>query len=128
MVSKTNMVIAFFVAAVLAGLFVTFGPKSVPMPAREGFMQKAAGAPVTGGGMGPYDQVSVTGASGWMATEPAPVGGLLAGQAHDNKLMFLVDNKVSSDCCPSAFTTDTGCVCLTEQDRTLMAARGGNKA
>jgi hypothetical protein len=42
--------------------------------------------------------------------------------------MSLVGNTVSSDCCPSTFNTDTGCVCLTEADRRLFASRGGNKA
>ena len=129
---KTSLVLAFFVAAVLAGLFVKFNV-SIPMPAStENFMQKPIGAPTSGPGMGPYDQVSIDGGfSGWAATEPhgaAPVSsGPLPGVAEDNKLMFLVGNKTDASCCPAAFNTDTGCVCLTESDRTLMASRGGNK-
>ena len=128
---KTGIVLAFFVAAVIAGLFVKFNV-SIPMPStRESFMQKSVGAPVSGTGMGPYDDVSIGGGvSGWAATEPhgtAPVGGLLPGKADDNKLMFLVGNKTDASCCPAAFNTDSGCVCLTESDRSLMASRGGNK-
>jgi hypothetical protein len=129
---KTSLVLAFFVAAVLAGLFVKFNV-SIPMPAStEHFMQKPIGAPTSGPGMGPYDQVSIDGGfSGWSANEPhgaAPVSsGPLPGVAEDNKLMFLVGNKTDASCCPAAFNTDSGCVCLTEQDRTLMASRGGNK-
>lgn len=128
---KTSVVLAFFVAAVLAGLFVKFNI-SIPKPSsKEHFMQKPLGAPTSGPGMGPYDQVSIDGGfSGWAANEPhnaAPITGDLPGQATDNKLMFLVGNKTDPDCCPAAFNTDTGCVCLTEQDRNLMASRGGNK-
>jgi hypothetical protein len=124
---KTNLVIAFLVAAILAGLFVRYGV-SLPFP-RESFMQKEVGMPLNAKGMGPYDEVSIAGASGWAASEPLPVATAPANMPIDsNKLMLLADNKVSSDCCPSAFNTDTGCVCLTEHDRVLFASRGGNKA
>jgi hypothetical protein len=64
-----------------------------------------------------------------MASEPLPVGTSPANVHVDsNKLMLLAENKSSADCCPSAFNTDMGCVCLTEQDKKLMASRGGNRA
>jgi hypothetical protein len=126
---RTNLVIAFFVAAVVAGLLLRFHLLSGPAPSKENFMQKPLGAPVSGSGMGPYDQVSQSGGvSGWAATEGMPVGAMPQNVALDsNQLMFLVGNTVDSSCCPSAFTTDTGCVCLTGADQTLMAHRGGNK-
>jgi hypothetical protein len=129
MVDKTTLIIAVFVAAVLAGLFVQHG-MGAPKPAtKETFMQKEAGMPLNAGGIGPYDGVSLAGASGWAASEPLPVGTSPASTHIDsNKLMLLVDNKVSSECCPSAFNTDTGCVCLSEQDKNLFGSRGGNRA
>jgi hypothetical protein len=131
--NKTTLVVAFFLAAVLAGLFLHFNMRLPPMPTtKETFMQQEVGMPVNGGGMGPYDQVSLAGGvSGWSHTEDsAPIGAsTLPSQADStNEIMFLVDNKVDSECCPSAFTTDTGCVCLTEENRQLMASRGGNRA
>jgi hypothetical protein len=129
--NKTNLVIAFLVAAVLAGLFANMG-WSMPAPSsKETFMQKSVGAPTSGSGMGPYDGVSVDGVSGWASTEPhsaAPIGGSLPSHANDNQMMFLVGNKVDSECCPAAFNTDTGCVCLTEENRNFMASRAGNRA
>ncbi len=127
------MVMAFLLAAILAGLFVQFGSVSNPTPSsKEHFMQKSVGAPLNGPGIGPYDSVSLDGGiSGWAQTEPhsaAPVGSGLPSQADDGKLMFLVGNKVDSECCPAAFNTDTGCVCLTEQDKSLMKSRAGNRA
>lgn len=124
---KTNLVFAFFIAAVLAGLFVQYAGS--PMTPRESFMQKPAGMPLNAAGIGPYDQVSVSGASGWATSEPQPVGQSPVNTPLDsNKLMLLVGNNVSADCCPAAFNTDTGCVCLTDSDKRLFATRGGNKA
>ena len=132
MTEKTTLVLAFFLAAILAGLFVRFGPSRGPFAAHEGFMQQPVGAPVSGPGMGPYDAVSMGPISGWASTEPhsaAPiVSGGLPGLASDNKLMHLVGNKTDPSCCPAAFNTDTGCVCLTDSDRSFMASRGGNRA
>ncbi len=127
---RTNLVIAFFVAAIVAGLLLRFNLLSGPAPStKENFMQKPLGAPVSGSGMGPYDQVSQSGGvSGWASTEAMPVGTTPQNVALDsNQMMFLVGNTVDSSCCPSAFTTDTGCVCLTGADQSLMAHRGGNK-
>lgn len=133
MISKTNLVIAFLVAALLAGVFVRFNLLGSVMPSTEHFMQKPVGAPLNAGGIGPYDQVSIgDGISGWAANEPVPslkgASPLPSGAAKDNELMYLVGNKVDADCCPSAFTTDTGCVCLSEQQQDFMASRGGNRA
>jgi len=124
---KTSLVIAFLVAAVIAGLFIRM---NVGIPGRESFMQKEAGMPLNGPGIGPYDQVSVGTVSGWAATEAAPVlSSSLPSQAdNSNQLMLMVGNKVDSECCPAAFNTDTGCVCLTEQEKDLFAHRGGNRA
>lgn len=119
---KTSFVLAFLIAAVLAGLFLRFGQ-------RESFMQQDIGKPLDSTGMGPYDEVSLGGTvTGWQKHEEMPVSDMPVGQAMDqNKLMFLVGNKTSTQCCPSAFSTDTGCVCLSGQDQDLMARRGGNK-
>jgi hypothetical protein len=130
MISKTNLVLAFLVAAVLAGVFVRFNLFGA---SQENFMQQPVGMPLNAGGIGPYDQVNIGGGvSGWASTEPSAdlkgAAPLHAAASKDNELMFLVDNKVNSDCCPSAFTTDTGCVCLSDEQKNLMASRGGNRA
>lgn len=125
---KTTLVMAFFIAALFAGLFLQYGP-SKPMPAtKETFMQQEIGKPLNAKGMGPYDQMG-EGIAGWGSSDSMPVSQSPANNPLDtNKIMLLVGNSVSKDCCPSAFNTDTGCVCLTEQDKRLFASRGGNKA
>lgn len=128
--NKTNLVLAFLVAAILAGVFVRF---NLLGSAQENFMQQPVGMPLNNSGMGPYDQVSIGGGiSGWAANEPSSnlkgTSPLPSAAAKDNEIMYLVGNKVDADCCPSAFTTDTGCVCLSEENKNFMAARGGNRA
>jgi hypothetical protein len=86
-------------------------------------MQKDAGMPLDGPAMGPYD----TSPGGWMSSEHMPVGHTPQNKPIDGKLMFLVGNTVDPKCCPAAFTTDSGCVCLSKSDENLMATRGGNK-
>lgn len=90
----------------------------------EDFMQKDAGMPLDGPAMGPYDSAM----GGWMSSEHMPVGSVPQNKSiEENKLMYLVGNEVSSKCGPGAFSTDTGYVCLTQNDRNVMAHRGGNK-
>lgn len=127
MVDKTSVVLAFFIAAVLAGLYVQYNGMAKPAAAtKETFMQQEAGMPLNAGGIGPYDQM---GGSGWMSSEPLPVHASPANSHSDsNKLMLLVGNKTSTECCPSAFNTDTGCICLGENDRKLFGSRGGNRS
>ena len=111
----TSVVVGLFVGALVIGFLLR---------SREGFAQKDAGMPLDGPAMGPYD----TSMGGWMSSEHMPVGVLPQNQAlEQNKLMLMVDNRVSSECCPAAFTTDTGCVCLTGQQKDLFSRRGGNK-
>ena len=50
-----------------------------------------------------------------------PVDGV-KGSA-EKKFMF-ANNKSSLACCPSTFSTSTGCVCTTENQRDFIAARG----
>jgi hypothetical protein len=112
--SKTSLFVIILGIALLIGVFGV----------REGFIQKDAGMPLNGPAMGPYD----TAMGGWMSSEHMPVGNTPQNKALEgNKLMYLVGNRVDPKCCPSAFTTDSGCVCLNSSDESLMATRGGNK-
>ena len=119
--TRTNLVFGLFVLAVLAGLALKM------FPGREGFMQKEVGMPLNGPAMSPYDG---NGAGGWsLNEEPMPVGSLPQNLALDqNKLMYLVNNKTSTSCCPgSGLSDDSGCVCLTESQKSEMNSRGGNR-
>lgn len=42
----------------------------------------------------------------------------------DKKMFMLANNRTSPACCPSTFSTSTGCVCTTKNQRDFIAARG----
>jgi len=127
---KTIAVIVLFLAAVLAGLFLTVSPPPAKAStednqgSKETFAQRQVGMPL--------DMQAVEGVSGYMASspilgsEPKPVPERPYEMANDTELFQFKDNKVSADCCPSPFSGGGGGVCLTESDRKLFASRGGN--
>jgi hypothetical protein len=122
---KTSLVAALFLGVLVAALLARYFMTLAPPKAKEGFVQKEFSS-ISGPGMGPYDQVNMPGVSGWASTEAAPAG--TSPAAENSNIMFLADTKTSPSCCPSAFNTDTGCVCLSSSERSLMATRGGNRA
>jgi len=50
-----------------------------------------------------------------------PVDGV---KGSDEKMFMFANNKSSLACCPSTFSTSTGCVCTTENQRDFIAGRG----
>ena len=42
------------------------------------------------------------------------------------KMFMFANNRSSLSCCPSTFSTSTGCICTTENQRDYVAERGGN--
>jgi hypothetical protein len=38
------------------------------------------------------------------------------------------DNRASPECCPSAYSTSTGCICIAEEQLKLLQTRGGNRS
>jgi len=139
---KTELIVAVLVASVFAGMFLRYnvsesfmlglipGMPQIPgIPpllsggSVEGFMQRPIGSPTAGESNGPYDGIVLNATHEWAKTEPYDLTRSTPGQPH-----FLVNNRVGPDCCPSAFTSDTGCVCLSEADKDFMGTRGGNRA
>jgi hypothetical protein len=43
-----------------------------------------------------------------------------------NKMFMFANNRSSPNCCPSTFSTSTGCVCTTEKQRNYVNNRGNN--
>jgi len=134
---KTTVVLVLFVAALLAGLFVQYASASPVKKTekeeeesgeKEGFAQREVGMPldmqtVTG-------SVGVAGFSGTpplLGSEPKPVPDRPYDMANDNELFQFESNKMSADCCPSPFSGDRGCVCLTDKQMSEFASRGGNR-
>jgi hypothetical protein len=120
---KTSLIVAVLLASVLAGIFLKFNLTLPIMGVSESFMQLPLGAPTGGDSMGPYDGIVLNSTEEWARQQPYDLTRSAPGQMN-----FLVNNRVGPDCCPSAFTSDTGCVCLSEADKTFMGHRGGNRA
>ena len=136
---RTTTVLLFFVAAILAGLFL--GVKegmackernvSVEMmtnPVKEKFFQRQVGMPL--------DMESTEGATGvagysgtppLLGSEPKPLSEKPYDMANDNELYQFEGNKMGPECCPSPFSGDRGCICLTDAQKSEFASRGGNK-
>ncbi len=132
---RTVAVIILFVAALLAGIFMKY--YSTPAPAKasqegsdegkEKFSQRQVGMPL--------DMQSTGGVTGYAAaspilgSEPKPTPDVPYDMAGDVALEgALQNNQVGANCCPSPFSSDLGCICLTDSDRKLFASRGGNRS
>ena len=131
--NKTTVVLVFFVGALLAGLFLQMSAPPAAKPKegdqtkeKETFMQRERGMPVD---MQPAAGVSPAEAkSPILGMEPKPVPLEPYNMANDQELFQFDGNRVSADCCPSPFATDRGCVCLTDEQIRVLAARGGSRA
>jgi hypothetical protein len=119
---RTTAVLAFFVAAVLAGVFVNSTLLSASPAVKEKFMQKEKGMPLE---TGPVKGFS---SSPLLGTEPLPTPEHPYDQVDDQKLYEFADNRQSADCKGSPFSGDLGYVCLTDAQRAEFASRGGNRA
>jgi hypothetical protein len=128
---KTLAVIVFFVAAILAGVFLRYAAAAPAKTeeTKEHFMQKQVGMPL--------DQQAVDGATGvsgyegtppLLGSEPKPLSEKPYDMANDQELFMFEANKKGADCCPSPFSGDTGCICLTDKQRAEFASRGGNRS
>jgi hypothetical protein len=120
---RTVAVFAFFIAAVLAGVFVNSTLLASSPAVKEKFMQQERGMPL--------ETQAVTGFSGdspMLGSEPLPTPLHPYDQTDDQELYGFANNKQSADCCPSPFSGDLGCVCLTQEQKSKFASRGGNRA
>jgi hypothetical protein len=134
--NKTIVVVSLFLAALLAGLFLSYSPSPLPRTAeevedkvKEKFFQREVGMPLD-----MQSVEGVTGVSGYNGTppllgsEPKPVSEKPYDMADDTALYQFKNNKISADCCPSPFSSDQGCVCLTDAQIKEFESRGGNRS
>jgi hypothetical protein len=127
---KTLAVLLFFVAAVLAGLFLRYSTSdSVAVNTKEHFMQKQVGMPTDMEHVeGPVGVSGYDGTPPLLGSEPKAVSAKPYDMANDNELFMFENNKMGADCCPSPFSGDIGCICLTDSQRKEFSTRGGNRS
>ena len=128
--NRTAVVYIFFIAALLAGLFAKFMAPTTPLTVeKETFMQREKGMPLdmqaTEGAVG---VAGYNGTPPLLGSEPKPLSEKPYDMANDNELFQFSGNKVGADCCPSPFSSDVGCICLTDAQRKEFASRGGNRS
>jgi hypothetical protein len=137
---KTAVVLVLFLAALLTGVFMRFWGSSSPVKCgadsdsesedgKERFFQREIGMPL--------DMQAVAGKTGvagyngtppLLGSEPKPVPERPYDMANDQQLFQFEGNRMSADCCPSPFSGDRGCVCLTDKQLAEFASRGGNRS
>jgi len=127
---RTPVVLGFFVAAILFGLFIqsmfvsTGATDSAPTVKKEGYanvkmpMQPGSGSAISG----INNSVVISG------SEPSTVPEAPYTQVDDRALFQFDQNKQGPGCCPSPFSGDGGCVCVTENQHKEFASRGGNRS
>jgi hypothetical protein len=135
---KTTLIITLFVAALLAGLFLQYSAgQAAPAKTcaegqtakKETFMQQERGMPLDMQSVeGPVGVQGYSGTPPLLGSEPKDVPLKPYEMANDSELFAFQDNKIAADCCPSPFSSDTGCVCLTDGQIKDFATRGGNRA
>ena len=86
-------------------------------------MQKERGMPISTGAVQGF-----SGMSPILGVEPLPTPEHPYDQTDDEPLYAFTNNKQSADCCPSPFSGDQGCVCLTSEQKAMFRSRGGNRA
>jgi len=120
---RTPVIIAFFLAAALVGMFLRLtdmsgGVETFKLPSDEMAPLTTVDAP----GISAYN-----GTSPILGSEAKPVPELPYDVADDNRIMQFANNKIGPDCCPSPYSTGAGCICQTTQDVSGAACRYGNK-
>ncbi len=131
---KTTLIVTIFVAALLAGLFLLGSTYVVPVKTtqtkeKETFMQQERAMPLDMQSVeGPVGVQGYSGTPPLLGSEPKDVPLKPYEMANDSELFAFQNNKIGADCCPSPFSSDTGCVCLTDAQIQDFSKRGGNRA
>lgn len=128
----TGFLITGLVLLLLANIIIVYS-MSVRVSS-EGFsnyfLENAGGAKNQYQPMGPFDDVTVsTGndVSTWRYTAPdEPLLGPAFKLGPDSLFIF-ENNQAKPGCCSASYSSDTGCVCTTPQQRNFINMRGGNR-
>jgi len=134
---KTAFLITGLILLLIANIVMVFshreGFADAAKPAdkkKEGFMNyflENAGASGLGAHkfepIGPFDNVKLSGATG---IPNLPLSGSEFQPGPDSLFIFK-NNQVKPECCASSYSSDTGCVCTTPQQRNFINMRGGNR-
>uniref|UniRef100_A0A6C0HKG1 Uncharacterized protein n=1 Tax=viral metagenome TaxID=1070528 RepID=A0A6C0HKG1_9ZZZZ len=130
---KTGFLITGLLLLLIANLMMVYSDKGFGEGFSNYFLENA-GASGFGANtfepIGKFDNVRLTpsnGVSSWRGNAPnQPLLGPEFQPGPDSLFMFK-NNDVRPECCSSSYSSDTGCVCTTKQQRNYINMRGGNR-
>jgi hypothetical protein len=132
---KTLLLATLFFVALAVGIYLQWSARAAivettPETAtKERFMQQERGMPLDMQTVdGPVGVQGFSGTPPLLGSEPKDVPLKPYEMANDSELFAFQNNKISADCCPSPFSSDLGCVCLTDSQIKEFGSRGGNRA
>lgn len=131
---KTGFLITGLLLLLIANLLMVYASASSNSVSKEGFvnyfLQNAGGTGGSYSPIGAYDNVAIVpdnGISTWKDNSPnTPLLGPDFTPGPDSLFMFK-NNEAKPSCCSASYSTDTGCICTTPQQRNYINMRGGNR-
>lgn len=131
---KTAFLITGLVLLLIANLLMVNSHDGFSHDGFANYFLENAGSSGIGGEkwnpIGSFDGIRVTpdhGESSWRG--PAPNEPLLGPEFKPgpDQLFLFKNNQVKPECCSGSYSSDTGCVCSTPQQRQYINMRGGNR-
>jgi hypothetical protein len=131
---KTGFLITGLVLLLIANLMMVYSRHDDASEGFTSYFLENAGASGHGKDVyepiGAFDGVRVTpdhGQSSWRETAPnEPLNGPEFQPGPDSLFMFK-NNQVKPECCGATYSSSSGCVCTTPQQREYINMRGGNR-
>jgi len=131
---KTAFLITGLLLLLIANLMMVYTQRSATSEGFANYFLENAGASGLGKyklePIGAFDDVRLSpqnGVSSWRVT--APNEQLLGPefQPGPDSLFIFKNNQAKPECCSASYSSDTGCVCTTPQQRNYINMRGGNR-
>ena len=72
------------------------------------------------------EMLGATVETGLVGAEYKPTAGYKALQFRADSMDVMAKTSFKPDCCPSVYSSSAGCACLTDEQRTFFAERGGS--
>lgn len=128
---KTGFLITGLILLLIANIMMVYSSRSSTSEGFMGyFLENAGGAKGKYEPIGAFDDVRLVSnnpASTWRFTAPnEPLLGPEFQPGPDSLFIFK-NNDVKPECCSASYSSDTGCVCTTPQQRSYINMRGGNR-
>jgi len=131
---KTAFLITGLILLIIANLMMVYAREGYSDEGFMGYFLENAGSSGLGKykaqPIGAFDDVRVVptaGGSTWRGTAPnEPMMGP-AFQPGPDQLFIFKNNQSKPECCSASYSSDTGCVCTTPQQRDYINTRGGNR-